>query len=179
MGYSSIVSKDGARTATVTGTAMIAPIRAPRPTVAPERNFWRLIAECAEPGLAAAAAASPGVVVWSCWSGVSATSRTSGRDLPGSITADPAALRNADASATNCKAPQGLSLDPRLARAVGSWERPGRVPPGFRPLRGLRPALRCALRPLAKASRLRLRGRSTPEILLRAHGVHANRWIQA
>jgi hypothetical protein len=35
------------------------------------------------------------------------------------------------------------------------------------------------LRPLAKASRLRLRARSTPETLLRAHGLHANRRIQA
>jgi hypothetical protein len=62
-----------------------------------------------------------------------------------------------------------------LARAMDSRERLGRVPPGFRPLRGLHPAVRCALRPLAKASRLRLRARSTPETLLRARGVHANR----
>src|SRR4051812_39056675 len=80
---------------------MIAPIRPPRPIVAPVRNFWRLMAACADPGLAEAAAASPGVVVLSCLSsGVSATSSYLRSRLPGSITADPAALRNAEASAT-------------------------------------------------------------------------------
>ncbi len=61
--YSLIVWNDGASTAIVTGTAMTAPIRPPRPMVAPVRNFWRLMAACADPGLADAAAASPGVVV--------------------------------------------------------------------------------------------------------------------
>jgi hypothetical protein len=59
------------------------------------------------------------------------------------------------------------------------WGRPGRVPPGFRPLRGLHPAVRCVLRSLAKASRLRLRAHGTPETPPQARGVHANRWIQA
>ena len=48
--YSLMVSKDGASTAIVTGTAMIAPISAPRPTVAPVSIFCRLIAACGEPG---------------------------------------------------------------------------------------------------------------------------------
>jgi hypothetical protein len=58
-----IVLNDGASTEIVTGTAMIAPIRPPSPIVAPVRNFCRLIAACAEPGLAEAAAASPGAVL--------------------------------------------------------------------------------------------------------------------
>ena len=61
-GISLTVLNDGASTAIVTGTAMIAPIRPPRPTVAAVSIFCRVIAACAEPGCAAAAAASPGVV---------------------------------------------------------------------------------------------------------------------
>ena len=48
--YSLIVSNDGASTAIVTGTAMIAPIRPPRPMVAVVSIFCRVIAACGEPG---------------------------------------------------------------------------------------------------------------------------------
>ena len=64
-----------------------------------------------------------------------------------------------------------------VLRGPGLVERRAR-PEGFR---GAGCTLRCAAGwgPLAKASRLRLRGRSTPETFPQAHGVHANRWIQA
>ena len=49
--YSLIVLKDGASTATVTGTAMIAPIRRAEADGRGRSSiFCRLIAACAEPG---------------------------------------------------------------------------------------------------------------------------------
>src|SRR3954469_924239 len=100
-GYSLIVSNEGASTLTVTGTAMIALISAPRPIVAPASIFCRLIAACGEPGFAPAAAASPGVTPCSWLSaGLPATGRTSS-GFAESITADPVVHCNAEASATN------------------------------------------------------------------------------
>ena len=110
IGYSLTVSNDGASTATVTGTAMIAPIRRAE---ADGRAGEELLAahgrlRGAGVGSSRRGFAGRGAVFLLVVGRFRHECVPPVAMLPGSITADPAALRNAEASATNCPSRCGL-----------------------------------------------------------------------